>query len=54
MGAAAEPGLQPEVGVPELQLLAEVDLQAQESGKPETRERFQSILIYSAVKKGTK
>lgn len=54
MGAAAEPGLQPEVGVPELQLLAGVDLQARESGKPETRDRFQSILIHAVVKKGTK
>lgn len=47
MWAAVEPGLQPEVVLPDLQPLAGVDycLKAQESGKPEKGKKNCHILL---------
>lgn len=53
MWAAAAPGLQPEVDLPDLQPPAGVDyLQAQESGKPERRNVFLKPVIVFMFKNG--
>lgn len=53
MRAAAAPGLQPEVDLPDLQPPAAADyLQAQESGKPERGKAFLKSVILLMFKNG--